>query len=57
MANYYFYCPKCGHEDKVNKLPEGTVGNLRDGWGTPIHHYECPKCHNLDVELIDWRLP
>ena len=54
--NYYFYCPKCGHEDRIDKLPRGTVGNIRDGFGTPIHHYECPKCHNLDAGYMTYNL-
>lgn len=28
-------------------LPNGVVLNCRDGYGTPIYHYECPKCRNL----------
>ncbi len=46
---YYFYCPNCGYEKQVAKLPLGTCANLRDGYGTPIYHYECPQCHNLDA--------
>lgn len=46
---YYFYCPNCGLEEKIIKLPKNTAGNIRDGYGTPIHHYECPICHNLDA--------
>lgn len=49
MATFYFYCPKCGYQTEDTKLPKGTVGNCRDGWGIPIQHYECPKCHNLDA--------
>lgn len=49
---YYFYCPNCGKEYRVNKLPTGTVGNIRDGWGTAIHHYECSDCHNLDAGFM-----
>lgn len=30
-------------------MPNGTVSNTRGGYGTPIYHYECPKCHNLDA--------
>lgn len=22
---------------------------MRDGFGRPIRHYECPQCHNLDA--------
>ena len=54
--SYYFYCPKCGHEDRVDKLPRGTVGNIRDGWDTPINHYECSKCHNLDAGFMTYEL-
>ena len=50
---YYFYCPNCGKEEVVNKLPRGTVGNIRDGYGTPIHHYECSECHNLDAGFMN----
>ena len=46
---YYFFCPNCGHEDRVNSLPRGTVSNIRDGYGIPIHHFECPMCSNLDA--------
>lgn len=49
---YYFFCPNCGKEDHVDKLPNGTVGNIRDGWGMPIHHYECPNCRNLDAGFM-----
>ena len=50
LNKYYFYCPKCGLEDTTSTaLPEGTILNVRDGFGRPIHHYECPKCHNLDA--------
>lgn len=45
---FYFYCPNCGREDEIDKLPSGTVGNIRDGYGVPIYHYECFDCHNLD---------
>lgn len=53
---YYFYCPNCGKEEKVEKLPRGTVGNIRDGYGTPIHHYECSECHNLDAGFMNMNL-
>lgn len=49
MKGYYFYCPNCGSEDTATTLPAGTVPNIRDGYGTPIHHFECPQCHNLDA--------
>ena len=49
---YYFYCPNCGNQDIVDKLPEGTVANIRDGFGTPIYHSECSKCHNLDAGFM-----
>ena len=49
---FYFYCPNCGKEDVVEKLPWGTVGNIRDGFGTLIHHYECSNCHNLDAGFM-----
>lgn len=53
MGKYYFYCPKCGLEDATSmSLPEGTAPNIRDGFGRPIHHYECPQCHNLDAGYI-----
>lgn len=53
---YYFYCPNCGEEDEVNRLQKGTVGNIRDGFGTPIHHYECFNCHNLDAGFMMERI-
>ncbi len=46
---YYYYCPNCKYEDKIEKLPRSAVGNMRDGYGLPIHHFECPKCHNPDA--------
>lgn len=49
MTTFYFYCPKCGYQVEDTKLPQGTVSNCRDGWGIPIHHYECSECHNLDA--------
>lgn len=54
---FYFYCPNCGKEDVVKKLPRGTVGNIRDGYGTPIHHYECSNCHNLDAGFMNMNVP
>lgn len=50
---YYFYCPNCGKEEMVDKLPRGTVVNIRDGYGTPISHYECSECHNLDAGFMN----
>lgn len=52
---YYFYCPNCSKEEEVSRLPKGTVGNIRDGWGMPIHHYECSNCHNLDAGFMTER--
>ena len=49
---FYFYCPNCKKEDRVKELPQGTVGNCRDGWGYPIHHYECSECGNLDAGFM-----
>ena len=49
---YYFYCPNCKKEDRVNSLPRGTVGNTRGGWGYPIYHCECSNCHNLDAGFM-----
>ena len=37
---------------EVKEKPYGTVGNIRDGYGTPISHYECPECHNLDAGFM-----
>lgn len=56
MKEYYFYCPNCKSEHIVRSLPEGTVPNIRDGYGTPIHHYECPHCHNLDAGYMRFGL-
>lgn len=53
---YYFFCPNCGCEDKVKSLPKGTVGNIRDGYGTPINHFECPICSNLDAGYMRFNL-
>ena len=49
---FYFYCPKCGFEKEVNKLPKGVLPNIRDGYGTPIYHYECKCCGNLDAGFM-----
>lgn len=49
---YYFYCPHCGLEQeelRSEDLPKNKVGNLRDGFGRPIYHYECRICGNLDA--------
>ena len=46
---YYFYCPRCGFDEYINSIPNGAVGNIRDGWGIPIYHFCCPKCSNLDA--------
>lgn len=57
MLRYYFYCPKCGTEAILHgSLPSGTLANIRDGYGTPIHHYECPQCHNLDAGYMRFGL-
>lgn len=53
---YFFYCPNCGFEEVVSTIPKGTVPNLRDGYGTPIRHYECQKCHNLDAGYMQMSL-
>ena len=50
---YYFYCPNCKKEDEVDKRPDGTMPNIRDGFGPPIYHYECPDCHNLDAGFME----
>lgn len=49
---FYFYCPNCGFEEIADKLPRGTCPNLRDGFGTPINHYECRRCGNLDAGFM-----
>jgi hypothetical protein len=46
---FFFYCPHCGNEKEVAQLPRGTVGNIRDGYGTPIYHFKCEQCSNLDA--------
>lgn len=57
MIRHYFYCPQCGFEEVIGAmLPKGTVPNVRDGYGTPIHHYECPQCHNLDAGYMQFGL-
>lgn len=60
---FYFYCPNCKYEEEIEKIPRGAVGNIRDGYGMPIHHFECPQCHNLDAgamrlreDKTDWPL-
>jgi NAD-dependent SIR2 family protein deacetylase len=49
---YYFYCPHCGNQYIVDELPKKTMANCRDGYGAPIYHYECNKCHNLDAGFM-----
>lgn len=49
---YYFYCPNCGNQYIVGEIPKGTIANNRDGYGVPIYHYECNKCHNLDAGFM-----
>jgi predicted RNA-binding Zn-ribbon protein involved in translation (DUF1610 family) len=49
---YYFYCPKCGRQEEVERRPRGTVPNCRDGYGVPIYHFECPDCGNLDAGFM-----
>lgn len=56
MSKFYFYCPNCGRENTVDSLPKGTIGNIRDGYGAPIHHYECANCHNLDAGFMRYSL-
>lgn len=51
---YYFYCPNCGTENTTNVLPKGIIPNIRDGFGTPIFHYECYNCHNLDAGYMQF---
>lgn len=46
---FYYYCPLCGNERVIDAIPRGAVPNIRDGWGRPIYHFECDKCHNLDA--------
>ncbi len=52
MAKYYFFCPNCKLEKEVDRLPRGTVPNIRDGYGVPINHYKCEKCANLDAGFM-----
>lgn len=50
--NYMFYCPSCGLEQdglSMRDIPRDRVVNPRDGYGTPIYHYKCPVCGNLDA--------
>jgi hypothetical protein len=62
---YYFYCPHCNHSQdglREKDMPRNRVTNVRDGYGTPILHYECPVCGNLDAGAMsiledtdDWK--
>jgi len=52
-----YYCPKCGKLEMVFDRDKyrmnGTVTNLRDGYGRHIKHYMC-ECGNLlagDMEI------
>lgn len=49
---YYFYCPHCGYQEEVEKLPKKVIPNLRDGWGRAIFHYKCSGCGNLDAGFM-----
>lgn len=49
---FYFYCPNCGNSKEVERLPRGTMANIRDGFGGAIYHYECDNCHNLDAGFM-----
>ena len=46
---FFYYCPNCSYESEIRQVPRDSVGNCRDGFGTPINHFECPKCGNLDA--------
>ena len=46
---YYFFCPNCKHEDKVESLPKGIIRKTIDEYGTQIYLFECPVCSNLDA--------
>lgn len=52
MNKYYFYCPNCKLEGEVDELSLGTMANTRGGYGTPIYHFECLQCHNLDAGFM-----
>ena len=49
---FNFYCPRCGEEGKTKQIPKQVRVNIRDGFGRPIYHYECPICHNLDAGFM-----
>lgn len=49
---FYFYCPKCGSQKMVDKLPKEIVCNMRGGYGTPIYHYKCKLCGNLNAGFM-----
>lgn len=48
---FFYYCPNCGLSQEIRweDMPRNKVGNIRDGFGTPIYHYECRACGNLDA--------
>ena len=52
---FYFYCPKCKYEDTISTIPRGSMSNIRDGYGIPIHHFACPSCGNLDAGAMTQR--
>lgn len=54
--DYYFYCPNCNYENIVDTIPKGTIGNTRGGYGTPIRHFECPNCFNLDAGYMQFNI-
>lgn len=52
MNKWMFYCPHCGCNYRESNLPDGTVPNLRDGFGRSVRHYECAVCRNLDAGFM-----
>ena len=52
---FYYYCPNCKYENKIRDIPYEAAGNIRDGYGWPIFHFECPNCHNLDAGAMGIR--
>lgn len=53
---FYFYCPKCNHEEIASSLLKHTIPNCRDGYGVPIHHYPYPNCNNPHSGFMVFRI-
>lgn len=63
-----FYCPDCDiflecslhpYDNRIRIQYDDSyiyprVGNIRDGWGRPLYHCQCPKCKNYHGAAISF---